>query len=150
FARARKHLGVVLGVGLVVGLALGVSVIVVPRWGHPWFGLSLGIVIGVMMLTYVTIPARIVGIRPTGSRRDKLAASAIGGALRALVCTPPYVIGRIGILLLGSHVLFALGVVLLALGLTLQAGATGAVKAVKMSAKLAAGSGDSTRQEVPA
>jgi hypothetical protein len=142
FARARAHLGVVLGVGLVVGLALGVSVIVVPRWGSPWFALSLGIVIGVMMLTYVTVPARIVGIRPSGSRRDKLAASVVGGTLGALVCTPPYVIGRIGILLLGlgSHVIFALGVLLLALGLTLQAGATGAVKAIKMSAKLAAGS----------
>jgi hypothetical protein len=91
------------------------------------------------MLTYVAVPARIVGVRPAGSRRDKLAASAVGGALGALICTPPYVIGRIGILLLGSHVLFALGVVLLAVGLTLQAGATGAVKAIKMSAKLAAG-----------
>jgi hypothetical protein len=139
FARARHHLPVVLGVGLLVGAALGVATIVVPRWGRPWFALSLGIVIGVMMLTYVTVPARIVGIRPTGSRRDKAAAAAIGGALGALVCTPPYVIGRVGILLLGSHTLFALGVVLLAVGLTLQAGATGAVKAIKMSAKLAAG-----------
>jgi len=33
----------------------------------------------------------------------------------------------------------ALGVVLLAAGFTLEAGATGAVKAIKMSAKLAAG-----------
>ncbi len=140
FVRARRHLGAVLGVGLVVGLALGVSAIVVPRWGHPWFGLSLGLVVGVMMLTYVTVPARIVGIKPSGSRQDKLAAAAIGGALGALVCTPPYLIARIGILLLGSHVLFALGVVLLVVGLTLQAGATGAVKAIKMSAKLAAGS----------
>jgi hypothetical protein len=151
FARARHHLGVVLGVGLAVGFALGVSAIVVPRWGHFWFALSLGIVIGVMMLTYVTVPARIVGIRPTGSRRDKLTASVVGGALGALVCTPPYVLGRIGILLLGSsNVLFALGVVLLALGLTLQAGATGAVKAVKMSAKLAVGSAGSAPQDVPA
>jgi putative flippase GtrA len=140
FTLARRHLGVVLGVGLVVGLALGFSAIVVPRWGRPWFTLSLGIVVGVMMLTYVTVPARIVGIRPAGSRRDKLAATLISGTIGALVCTPPYVIGRIGILLLGSNnVLFALGVVLLALGLTLQAGATGAVKAIKMSAKLAAG-----------
>jgi putative flippase GtrA len=140
FTLARGHLGVVLGVGLVVGLALGFSAIVVPRWGRPWFTLSLGIVVGVMMLTYVTVPARIVGIRPAGSRRDKLAATLISGTIGALVCTPPYVIGRIGILLLGSNtVLFALGVVLLALGLTLQAGATGAVKAIKMSAKLAAG-----------
>ena len=101
----------------------------------------MGIVIGVMMLTYVTVPARIVGIKPRGSARDKAAAAVIGGTLGAIVCTPPYLLGRSGILLLGSHVvvLFILGVVLLSLGLTLQAGATGAVKAIKMSAKLAAG-----------
>ena len=139
FALARRHLPVVLGVGLVVGVALGVSAIVVPRWGRPWFALSLGIVVGVMMLTYVSVPARLVGVKPTGSRRDKMAAAAVGGALGALVCTPPYVIARVGILLLGSHVLFAVGVVLLVLGFVLQAGATGAVKAIKMSAKLAAG-----------
>lgn len=141
FTLARRHLAVVLGVGLVVGLALGVSTVVVPRWGLHWFTLSLGIVIGVMMLTYVTVPARIVGIKPRGSARDKAAAAVIGGALGAIVCTPPYLIGRGGILLLGSHValVFVLGVVLLVLGLTLQAGATGAVKAIKMSAKLAAG-----------
>jgi len=139
FTLARRHLGVILGVGLVVGLALGFSTIVVPRWGTHWFALSLGIVIGVMMLTYVTVPARIVGIKPGGSRRDKMATAAIGGALGALICSPAYLIGRLGILALGSSVLFPLGVVLLTLGLVLQAGATGAVKAIKMSAKLAAG-----------
>ena len=139
FTQARRHLAVILGIGLVVGVALGVSSIVVPRWGSFWFALSLGIVVGVMMLTYVTVPARIVGIKPTGSRRDKLAASVVGGTLGAIVCTPPYVIGRIGLLLLGTRWLWIVGVVLLALGLTLQAGATGAVKAIKMSAKLAGG-----------
>ena len=140
FTLARRRLAIVLGVGLVVGIAFGFSAIVVPRWGQAWFALSLGIVIGLMMLTYVAVPARLVGIRPTGSRRDKMAAAAIGGTLGALVCTPPYVIGRIGILLLGSNAVFALGVALLLVGLTLQAGATGAVKAIKMSAKLASGS----------
>jgi hypothetical protein len=140
FARVKHHLPVVIGFGLIVGFALGFSAIVVPRWGQMWFTLSLGIVIGVMMLTYVTVPARLVGIRPLGSRRDKLAAAAIGGTLGAIVCTPPYVIGRIGILLLGgSPVVFSIGVLLLVIGLTLQAGATGAVKAIKVSAKLAAG-----------
>lgn len=137
FALARRHLRVILGVGLVVGVALGVSAVVVPRWGKPWFGISLGIVVGVMMLTYVTVPARIVGIKPAGSRKDKLATTAIAGAIGALVCTPAYVIGRIGILLLGS--VFWLGVFLLVIGFALEAGATGAVKAIKMSAKLAAG-----------
>jgi hypothetical protein len=139
FGLARRHLGVILGVGLAVGVSLGFSAIVVPRWGVHWFVVALGIVIGVMMLTYVTVPARIVGIRPGGSRRDKLAAAAIGGTLGALICSPAYLIGRLGILALGSSVLFPLGVVLLTLGLVLQAGATGAVKAIKMSAKLAAG-----------
>ena len=143
FTLARRHLAVVLGVGLVVGVALGFSTVVVPRWGLHWFTLSLGIVIGVMMLTYVTVPARIVGIKPRGTTRDKAAAAVIGGTLGAIVCTPPYLIGRGGILLLGSSLplLFVLGVVLLVLGLTLQAGATGAVKAIKMSAKLTAGDG---------
>ena len=148
FALARRHLGVVLGVGFIVGVALGICAVVVPRWGSPWFAISLGIVVGVMMLTYVSVPARLVGVRPTGSRRDKLAAAVVGGALGALVCTPPYVLGRIGLLLLGSHVLFALGVILFALGLTLQAGATGAVKAIKMSAKLAAGKASPTAESV--
>lgn len=143
FALARQHLPVVLGAGLIVGVALGFSAIVVPRWGPPWFALSMSVVVGVMMLTYVTLPARIVGVRPRGSRRDKLAASAVGGALGALICTPPYLLGRLGVLLLGSNVLFPLGIVFLVVGFTLQAGATGAVKAIKMSAKLAAG-------EVPA
>jgi uncharacterized membrane protein len=150
FARARRHLGVVLGVGLVVGVALGFSAVVVPRWGQHWFALSLGIVVGVMMLTYVTVPARIVGIKPVGSRRDKMAAAAIGGAMGALICAPAYIIGRIGLLLIGSKPLFALGVVLLVLGFALEAGATGAVKAIKMSAKLAAGQTEGRSAESPA
>jgi hypothetical protein len=141
FALARRHLGVVLGVGLVVGVALGISAVVLPRFGFWWFAISLSVVIGVMMLVYVSVPARLIGARPIASRRDKLAAAALGGALGALVCTPPYMIGRIGILLLGSDALFAVGVILLVIGLTLQAGATGAVKAIKMSAKLVAGGG---------
>jgi hypothetical protein len=43
------------------------------------------------------------------------------------------------LLLLGSNTLFILGIILLTVGLTLQAGATGAVKTVKMSAKLVSG-----------
>ena len=76
-----------------------------------------------------------------------MAAAAIGGAMGALVCMPAYVIGRIGILLLGSPSVFALGVFLLTVGLALQAGAAGAVKAIKMSAKLAAGQSESRSTE---
>jgi hypothetical protein len=140
FTQARSHLPIVLGSGAVVGLLLGVSAVVVPRWGVFWFGLSLGIVVGIMMVCYVAVPARLIGIRPVQSRRDKLMASAMGGAVGTMVCTPPYALGRVGLLLLGSTTFFVLGVILLAVGLTLQAGATGAVKTIKMSAKLVGGS----------
>ena len=101
----------------------------------------MGIVIAVMMLTYVTVPSRLVGLKSSFSGRDKLTATVVAGAFGAVICAPAYVIGRIGVILLGSHVIvvFALGVVLLSVGLAIQAGATGAVKAIKMSAKLVAG-----------
>jgi hypothetical protein len=149
FALARRHLRVILGAGLVIGVALGFSAIVVPRWGHWPFVISLGIVIGVMMLTYVTVPARIVGIKQVGSPRDKMAATAIAGTVGAIVCSPAYIIGRIGILLLGSSTFFPLAVFLLVIGFALLAGATGAVKAIKMSAKLAAGRAAATESAQP-
>lgn len=139
FARARSHRGVVLGSGTVIGLMLGLAAIVVPRWGEGWFTLSMGVVIGVMMVCYVAVPSRLIGITPKRSPRDKLAASAISGALGSVVCTPPYLLGRVGILMLGSHSLLIPGIFLLAVGFTLESGATGAVKAIKMSAKLASG-----------
>ena len=138
-AQARSHLAVVLAWGGAVGILLGVAAVVVPRWGLHWFAISMGIVVGVMMLCYVAVPARLVGVRSTRSRRDKLTASAVGGAVGALVCAPPYVLGRVGLLMLGTHALFIPGIVVFIAGLTLQAGATGAVKAVKLSASLLSG-----------
>ena len=54
----------------------------------------------------------------------------------AVVCSPPYMLGRLGILMLGWHELFWLGVILIVIGAALQTGVTSAVKAVKFSAKL--------------
>jgi hypothetical protein len=139
FTRARSHLPVILGSGAIVGILLGLSTVVVVRWGVFWFGFSLSIVVGVMMLCYVAVPARLIGMKTTHSKRDKLTASAVGGAIGAVICTPPYALGRIGLIMLGSQTLFILGIIVFAVGLTLQAGATGAVKTIKMSAKLISG-----------
>ena len=140
-AQARQHLRPIIVSSVVVGLLLAFSTIVVTRWGRPWFTISLGIVVGVMMVCYVAIPSRLIGVKPPNqSRRDKLASTAVNGALSAVVCTPPYLLGRLGILMLGSSgLIFALGVIALAVGVTLQAGATGSVRAIKMSATLLAG-----------
>jgi hypothetical protein len=134
---ARPHLGTILASGAVVGLALGLTVTVVTRAHRPWFALTLSVVIGVMMIAYVAVPARLIGVESGAtSRRDRLSASVVGSLLGAVVSTPAYVLGRIGLLMIGSPLLRFPGILLFALGFTLQAGATSAVKAVKMGAKL--------------
>ena len=136
-AQARRHLTPILVSGAVVGLLLALSTTVVTRWGRPWFTLSLGIVIGLMMVCYVAVPSRLIGVKPSQSRRDKLVTTVAAGVLGVAVCTPPYLLGRLGLLMLGSGALLILGIVLIAVGATLQAGATGAVRAIKMSTRLA-------------
>jgi hypothetical protein len=139
FVKARDHLAVVLGAGGVVGLLLGLSSMVVIRFGLFWFAVSQSIVVGLMMVCYVAVPARLIGMRTAYPKRDKLAATAIGGIVGAMICAPPYALGRVGVDLLGSRAFFALGVTFLVIGVPLQAGATGAVKTVKMSAALVSG-----------
>ena len=56
-----------------------------------------------------------------------------------MVCAPGYLLGPIGLLMFGSEALLIPGVIPFAAGLTLQAGTTSVVKAIKMSAKLVGG-----------
>ncbi len=144
FAQAREHAAVVLGSGAVVGVLLGLSTVVASRRSLAWFAISLSVVVAVMMLCYVAVPARLIGVRPVQSRRDKLTATAVGGVIGAVVCAPSYILGRVGLLMLGSHTFFVPGVIVFAIGVTLQAGATGAVSTVKMSATLVSGHRDSS------
>jgi uncharacterized membrane protein len=136
-AEARRHLRAIFASGGVVGLALGLTVTVVTRAHAPWFSVCLSIVIGVMMVAYVAVPARLIGVDAGQvSRRDRLSASVVGSALGAVVSAPAYLLGRIGLLMIGSPFLRFPGILLFLVGFTLQAGATSAVKAVKMGAKL--------------
>jgi hypothetical protein len=139
FTEAKGHIRTILVWGLVVGLPLGFATMVVDRWGKFWFSLTLSVVVAVMMITYVAVPARFIGMKSERSTRDKLTASAVGGAVGAVVCTPPFALGRLAILLLGSHTFRYLAIVLLVVAVVLQTGATSSVKAIKMSAKLAVG-----------
>ena len=99
----------------------------------------MSIVVALLMLTYVAIPSRLIGMKSTYSARDQLSATVIGSAMGAVVCSPAYMLGRVGLVMLGSKRLFVFGVLVLIIGFGLQAGAAGAVKAVTVSAKLVAG-----------
>ena len=89
FTEARSHAAIVLGAGSVVGLLLGVAALYSDRWGRGWFAISMSIVIAVMMVAYVAVPSRLIGVKTTYSKADKLKATAVGGAIGGVVCFPP-------------------------------------------------------------
>jgi len=98
FGQARQHIRAVTGWGASIGLALAVATMLAPRWGLGWFAFLLGVVLAVMMVCYVAVPARIIGVRtgtPAGTagsgRAAKLAGVAVTGpvqrrSVHAAVC----------------------------------------------------------------
>jgi len=137
-AEARQRPGPILLTGGSLGLGLGLALVLAPRAGAPWFAICLGTVVGLMMIAYVAVPSRLVGIEPSASWRDRISAGAVGGLLGFALAAPPYALGRIGLLMIGSPILRIPGLLLFLVAATLQAGATSAVRAVKMGAKLGA------------
>lgn len=139
----REHRHTVYSWGFGIGLLVAYAALIADRIGPHWFAITMSITIGILMVAYVAVPSRMIGLRKEAqSRRDRIAASVVSGTVSAIVCTPPYVLARLGLLMLGSSVLRIPGIVLLAIGLMLQAGATSSVKAVKMSATLVAAQRD--------
>lgn len=137
-AEARERLTAIVAAGGTLGLALGLAAFLAPQAGPRWFAISLGVVIGLMMVAYVSVPSRLIGAESTVSRRDRLSVSAVSGLLGLLLAAPPYLLGRIGLLMIGLPVLRFPGFVVFLFAATLQAGATSAVRAVKMGARLGA------------
>ena len=91
FTEARLHIRTVLAWGLAVGLALGFATMVVDRWGKFWFSLTLSAVVAVMMVAYVAVPARLIGVkseRSTKGQAHRLGGGRSGGSRRvcAAVC----------------------------------------------------------------
>jgi hypothetical protein len=136
FAEARKRIGIILGSGVAAGLLVAFASLVVVRWGLYWFAIAMSIATATLMVSYIAIPSRLTGLVPAHSRRDKWAASAIVATLSAIICLPPYLLGRAGVGLMGIRGLFLLGVIILTVGVALHAGASGAVKSIKLSASL--------------
>ena len=136
FAEARHHGLAILVAGGTVGLLLGASSTFGAQLHHPWFTLTLGATVALLMVVYLSLPARLLRIKAKQSRRDRVAATALGGLLAAVVSAPPYLLSRLGVLLLSAGILAIPGYVLLTIGVLLQTGATGAVRAIRMSSAL--------------
>jgi hypothetical protein len=138
--RARSGLPLILKAGLVMGIIIALAGLVVPRnLGLWWFGLIFGFVLVAMLISFVAVPARIIGLKPKRiSLRQKVSGAAAGGALSAVAMAPGFILDRLGLILLGVHSLFVqvVGFILLSIGTALYAAGMSSVKAVKLSSKL--------------
>jgi hypothetical protein len=136
--RARQARRMVVTSGLVVGGALAFAVIVVPRIAGVWlFGLILAVVLAVMLISFVAVPARIIGVkRQKLPPKEAVGRVAAGGTLSAVAMAPGFLVGRIGLILLGLQHFHILGFVMLSIGTALYAAGMSSVKAVKLTMKL--------------
>ncbi|HEU0163574.1 MAG TPA: hypothetical protein VFQ54_00945, partial [Thermomicrobiales bacterium] len=117
-------------------------VVVVPRFAGVWlFSLTLGVILGVMLISFVAVPARIIGAKKAQRLppKEALGRAAAGGALSAVAMAPGFVLDRLGLILLGLHNFHVLGFVLLSIGTALYAAGMSSVKAVKLTVKLGPG-----------
>jgi hypothetical protein len=135
---ARPHWRMVVTSGLLVGGALAFAVVVVPRFAGIWlFSLVLAVVLGVMMISFVAVPARIIGTKSQKlSPKEAIGRTAAGSTLSAVAMAPGFLLGRVGAILLGVEHFHVLGFAMLSLGTALYAAGMSSVKAVKLSMKL--------------
>jgi hypothetical protein len=136
FAEANHRARYLLGWGVGVGLLNALAIVYVARAGWWWYGVALGVVLAVMIITFVWVPARLIAARHRLTWRDRVGSAVVGGALSAVVASPGFLLNRLGLLLIGVRALFVPGFVLFSIGVALEAAGVTTVKAVKLGTKL--------------
>jgi hypothetical protein len=135
--QTRPYYRRILLAGLVVGVCLGFAAVVVPRLRGVWlFVLALGAVYAIMLISFVAVPAHIIGAQKQRlPPKEAIGRMAAGGALSAVAMSPGFILDRLGLIMLGVPGLHILGFVVLAIGTALYAAGMSSVKAVKMTMK---------------
>ena len=136
-AQVRPHLRLIVTWGVVVGMAHATATIFVARAGVGWFTLALGLVLVVMSVTFVSVPAQLIGNKYAPPFKEKITGAAASGAMSAVLTSPGFLLNRIGLLLLGVSALRIPAMVVFSIGVALQAAATSGAKAVKLGSRWA-------------
>ena len=136
--QAKPYLARIACFGAGLGVILTFAAVVVPRIGPKWlYVLTLGAVYAVMLISFVTVPARILGAKKEKlPPKELIGRWTLGSALSAVAMAPGFLLDRIGLILLGVPGLHILGFVLLSIGTALYAAGMSSVRAVKLSMKL--------------
>jgi hypothetical protein len=136
FREARERWRLIGGLALLTGAIQGAVWLMMPRLNTHWLWLALLILFVVQIYLFIAIPCWLIGVRKTGSRRERAAQSLTTGALSGVAAIPGFLLNRIGWLLLGSGVLGIAGGILVAIGAVFHVTASSSVRVVKLSVRL--------------
>jgi hypothetical protein len=136
--QTRPYMRRLVAAGAALGVVLTLSAFVLPRIGPTWlFVLVIGALYALMLISFVAVPARIIGVKKQKlPPREALGRLTLGGALSAVAMMPGFALDRLGLLLIGVRGFHIVGFVLLSIGTALYAAGMSSVRAVKLSMKL--------------
>jgi hypothetical protein len=136
FREARGHWRLIGGLALLTGGVQAVIWLLVPRLSTDWLWVALIVMFVAQVYLFIAIPCWLLGVRKTGSLRERTTQSLTTGVLSGVASMPGFLLNRIGWLLLGSGFLGIVGGALLAIGAVLHVTASSSVRVVKLSLRL--------------
>lgn len=139
FAQARPHWRAISGLALVTGIVQATIWLVLPQWRLSLFWVALVGMFAVQIYLFVALPAWLIGVRKTGSRRERGLQTLTTGALSGIATMPGYLLNRIGLLLLSIGPLWWLGIAIVAIATATHVAGSSSARVVKMSVRLRGG-----------
>jgi hypothetical protein len=136
FGEARRQWRLIGGLALLTGGTQAGIWLVMPRLQTDWLWVALLVMFVVQVYLFIAIPCWLLGVRKTGSRRERTTRTITTGVLSGVASMPGFLLNRIGWLLLGAGALQIVGGALLAIGAVLHVTASSSVRVVKLSLRL--------------
>jgi hypothetical protein len=149
FRESRDHARVIGGLALLTGGVQAGIWLLMPHLNTRWLWLALLLMFVVQVYLFIAIPCWLLGVRKTGSRRERTTQSATTSVLSAVAAMPGFLFNRIGLLVLGAGTTgLVVGGALVAIGAVLHVTASSSVRVVKLSLRLRPQTGQPPRVAV--
>ena len=132
------HWRLVGGLALLTGSLQAAIWLLMPRFQANWLWIAFFTMFVVQIYLFVAIPCWLLGVRKTGSKRERRTQSVTTGVLGGVAAMPGFLLNRIGWLLLGTG-LWIVGGASVAVGAVLHVTASSSVRVVKLSLRLRPG-----------
>ena len=136
FASARTRWRPITLLALAFGSLQAIVWLVVPHLGLHWFWICLVAMFGVQIYMFIALPMWLLGVRKTGTRRDRSLRTVTTSAVSGIAAIPGFLLNRIGLLLMSVPNLWWVGFGILAISAVVHVAASSSARVVKVSVRL--------------